>query len=621
MLAGANADLILHNGKIVTLDRGESVAQAVAFQNGRIAAVGTDRDVLARERGSRTRVIDLGGKMVLPGLCDAHVHTLEAGLSEFRAKLPRLDSIGAIQAYIRARAKTARKGEWIVVPRTLPPRLKEMRMPTREDLDIDRDHPVALDASYVWSANSMALKLSGITRQTPNPPGGEIVKGPDGEPNGILRNAHQLLVGAHQSVAFSEDEKLRAIEQMLRLYAAAGLTAVGDRLVTPEDAALFEKLGQQDRLAVRVVLTWRPDAQRPIEDIEREIGASQWTTNRGSERLKFGSFKVTLDGGQSVGTAYQRMPYGPFGRQLYGLTDPDARGTLFVDAGKLYRIYSAARTKGWQLTAHVQGGSAIDTLLDVFERLDREKPIAEMRNHVMHGSFLSEDAIGRMKRMGVALDAQPGWLYFDVPALEQVFGAGKMRWFFPLKSVIDAGIPGGGRERPHDRPRQEWRAESLQSLLQYVDVHHAPHAQRRNVLSTGAHHPRAGAAHVHGGSGVATVLREDARIAGTGQTGRRGGHRPELPDVSRRRDPRDRAADDHCRRLDCLRQALARCGVRRPPGFRVVGRETERENPLSTVSKTVSSTGTLLSALRNRGQTDRLECGTLKYHGLQRVSK
>ena len=444
MLAGANADLILHNGKIVTLDRGESVAQAVAFQNGRIAAVGTDRDVLARERGSRTRVIDLGGKMVLPGLCDAHVHTLEAGLSEFRAKLPQLDSIGAIQAYIRARAKTARKGEWIVVPRTLPPRLKEMRMPTREDLDIDRDHPVALDASYVWSANSMALKLSGITRQTPNPPGGEIVKGPDGEPNGILRNAHQLLVGAHQSVAFSEDEKLRAIEQMLRLYAAAGLTAVGDRLVTPEDAALFEKLGQQDRLAVRVVLTWRPDAQRPIEDIEREIGASQWTTNRGSERLKFGSFKVTVDGGQSVGTAYQRMPYGPFGRQLYGLSDPDARGTLFVDAGKLYRIYSAARTKGWQLTAHVQGGSAIDTLLDVFERLDREKPIAEMRNHVMHGSFLSEDAIGRMKRMGVALDAQPGWLYFDVPALEQVFGADKMRWFFPLKSVIDAGIPVAG---------------------------------------------------------------------------------------------------------------------------------------------------------------------------------
>ncbi len=86
---------------------------------------------------------------MLPGLCDAHVHTLDAGRSEFRAKLPRLGSIGAIQAYIRARAKTARKGEWIVVPRTLPPRLKEMRMPTRDDLDIDRDHPVALNASYV----------------------------------------------------------------------------------------------------------------------------------------------------------------------------------------------------------------------------------------------------------------------------------------------------------------------------------------------------------------------------------------------------------------------------------------------------------------------------------------
>jgi predicted amidohydrolase YtcJ len=153
---------------------------------------------------------------------------------------------------------------------------------------------------------------------------------------------------------------------------------------------------------------------------------------------------VILDGGQSVGTAYQRIPYGPFGRQLYGQTDPDARGTLFVAPDKLYQIYSAARAKGWQLTAHVQGGGAIDTLLDDFERLDREKAIAEMRDHVVHGSYLSEDAIARMKRMSVALDAQPGWLYFDVPALQRVFGVENMRWFFPLKSVIDAGIQVAG---------------------------------------------------------------------------------------------------------------------------------------------------------------------------------
>ena len=113
------------------------------------------------------------------------------------------------------------------MPRTLPPRLREMRMPTRRDLDVTTDHPVAFDGSYVWSANSKALEVSGITRNTPNPPGGEVVKDKNGEPNGILRNAAQLLKGAQRSETFTEQDKLAALEQMLQLYAEAGLTSVG----------------------------------------------------------------------------------------------------------------------------------------------------------------------------------------------------------------------------------------------------------------------------------------------------------------------------------------------------------------------------------------------------------
>jgi hypothetical protein len=438
----ADADLILHGGRIVTLDRRGTVLDAIAFRDGRIAAIGGSRDVLARERGGNTRVVDLKGRMVLPGLIDAHVHALSGALSEFRGKLPPLDSIADIQNYVRAKARVTPKGRWIVVPRTLPPRLKEMRMPTRDDLDVTRDHPVAFDGSYVWSANTRALDISGITRSTANPPGGEVVKGPDGEPNGILRNADHLLKGVDRAEPFTGEEKLRALEQMLRLYAAAGLTAVGDRAITKEDVDLYQQL--KARLPVRVVLTWRPDSSRPVEQVVREIESSPWSGARGDDWLRFATFKVTLDGGQSVGTAYQRMPYGPFGRQLYGQTNPDARGTLFVEPDKLYRIFAAARARNWQLTAHVQGGAAIDVLLDVFERLDKEKPVAPMRNHVMHGSFLSEDAIARMKRMGVALDAQPDWLYYDVPALKRVFGEHNMRWFFPLKSVLKAGIPVAG---------------------------------------------------------------------------------------------------------------------------------------------------------------------------------
>ena len=455
-LLSADADLILHNGKIVTADVRFNVVEAIAIKAGKITRTGTSIAILAAEKGPRTNVVDLAGKTVLPGLIDAHVHAIGAGLSEFKSKLPPLDSIADIQNYIREKAKTTPAGEWIIVPRTLPPRLKEQRFPTKTDLDVVTTHPVAFDGSYVWSANTAGLKLSGITRDTPNPAGGEVVKGPDGEPNGILRAANQLLKGIRDEARATETERQQALETMLKLYAAAGLTTVGDRAVTAPDVATYQALKAQGRLPVRAVLTWRIDASRPIEKIEEEINAKTWTTNQGDERLKFGTFKVTLDGGQSVGTAYQRMPYGPYGRQLYGQTNPDARGTLFVDREKLTRIFRAARNKGWQLTSHAQGGAAIDVLLDAFEALDKEKPIAPSRSHVMHGSFMSEEAIARMKKMGILADVQGGWLHFDVPALEQVFGYKNMRYFFPLQSYLKSGIIiAGGSDHMigHDKNR------------------------------------------------------------------------------------------------------------------------------------------------------------------------
>jgi predicted amidohydrolase YtcJ len=437
----ADADLILHNAKVVTVDARFSLAQAVAIRGNIIVAVGSDADVLKRERGPKTRLMDLHGKMVLPGLIDAHVHALESGLTEFRGKLPPLASIVEIQDYIRTRARSTPKGAWIVVPRTMVPRLKEMRMPTRADLDVTTDHPVAFDASYVWSSNTLALKISGITRDTPNPPGGEIVKDANGEPNGILRNASQLLKGVVTAAPFTDDERLAALEQMLTNYAKAGLTTVGDRLVGAPEVKLFERLKADGRLPVRVVLTWRvPTVGRPVADVVNEIKASPWTTNYGDEWLKMGTFKVTLDGGNSVGTAYQRMPYGPFGRQLYGQTNPDARGTLFVPHDDLVAIFSAARDKGWQLTAHAQGGGAIDALLDAFEALDKVKPIAPTRSHVMHGSFQNEASLDRMKRLGILADVQPGWLYYDMPAYSRVFDDSSLKTFYPLRSYLDRGI-------------------------------------------------------------------------------------------------------------------------------------------------------------------------------------
>ncbi len=434
----AGADLILHNGKIVTVDAKFSIQQAVAIKDGRIAAVGANAAILKAYRGAATRVVDLKGRTVLPGLIDAHMHPLEAALSEFRRPLPTLDSIPAVQRYIRERAAVTPKGEWIVVPRTFPTRLAELRMPVRQDLDVATDHPVMFDASYVVIVNSYALRMCGIGRGTPNPPRGEIVRDGSGEPNGILKNARSLLKGVKADAPFSDSEKFEALAKQLSLYRAAGLTTIGDGSV--DDVALYRKLKDSNRLGVRVVMTWWHNIARPAEDVIAEIRSAPFTTNSGDDWIKYGAFKVNFDGGMTIGTAYQRAPYGEFGRQLYGKTDPDDRGQLFAAPEKYLAVFRAALGKGWAVSAHTQGGAAVDLFLETLEKLDRERPVAPSRSHWIHASFQSPDAIRRARRLGIIADVQPAWLYLDAPALEKVFGYDGLRYFFPLRSYIDAGV-------------------------------------------------------------------------------------------------------------------------------------------------------------------------------------
>ncbi len=440
LLSAADADLILRNGKIVTVDPKFTIQQAVAVKGGTISAVGPDASVLKAERGPKTKVIDLGGKTLLPGLVDSHVHAVDAGLSEFRGPLPPLNSFAAVRAYISQQAAKTPKGEWIVVPRTFPTRLAELQMPTRELLDFETDHPVLFDASYVLILNSLGLRKCAITRDSPNPPAGEIVKDANGEPTGVLKNAPSLIVGLDRTAHFTEAEKLDALEQQLKRYVAAGLTSVGDRAVNPEQIDLYQKLKAAGRLPLRVVMTWRPDASQSTRTLQQQIQSAPYTTNTGDSWLKFGTFKLTLDGGMTIGTAYQRYPYGAFGKQLYGKTNPDDRGQLFIPPAKLLAIMRTARDRGWQLTTHDQGGGAVDNFLDTLEQLDREKPIGPSRSHLMHASFQSPEAIARMKKMGILADVQAPWLYLDGAALEQVFGYEGMRYFYPLRSYIDSGI-------------------------------------------------------------------------------------------------------------------------------------------------------------------------------------
>ncbi len=438
-------DLLLHHGKIVSVDPEMTLHEAVLIEGGRIRAVGASEALMARARGQGTPMLDLEGRTVLPGLVDNHVHALSAGMSEYREPLPPLDSFAAVQDYIRQRAKKTPKGRWIVVPRTFPTRLAEMRMPTKDVLDVARDHPVMFDASYTVVVNSKGLEISKIAKFTANPPGGEIVVDDSGEPNGILKNAQGLLEGLEAAEELTREEKLDALEKMLHRYRAAGLTAVGDRAVNGESIALYRELHEQGKLPVRVVMTWRPGASAPFGEILRDLREQELL--EGDAMLALATYKVTLDGGMTIGTAFQRRPYGEFGRQLYGMTNPDNRGMRFVGPEKLLSIFRKARDRGWQLTSHAQGGGAIDTFLSVLEEMNEDRPIAKERHHLMHASFQSPEAIRKMARLGVSADVQLPWLYFDGPALEKVMGTDGMRYFIPLRTYIDNGVrPAGGSD-------------------------------------------------------------------------------------------------------------------------------------------------------------------------------
>lgn len=450
------ADLILYNGKIVTVDKAFSIRKAVSIAGDKIVAVGDDREILA-QRQPRTRAIDLQGRTVLPGLIDSHVHPIGAGLSEYRRPLPKLDSIPAVQQFIREQARETPKGAWIRVPRTFPTRLKEMRMPTRADLDpVSPDHPVLFDASYTVVVNSAALRVSGITRDTPNPPAGEIVKDVRGEPNGILKNAQSLLKTLTAQFD-SEADRLAALELMLRKYVDAGITSVTDRSLKPPDIALYEKLKAEGKLPLRVTMTVHIDPSPPTADVVRQIESMPYVTGQGDDWLRIGSLKVTLDGGMTIGTAFQRVPYGAFGEQLYAQTDPHYHGLQFIPGDKLAALARAANRRGWQVSAHDQGGGAVDAFLEALEAADRDRPTAPRRSHWIHASFQSPEAIARAKKIGLLADVQTAWLHLDGAVLAKVFPQpGGMRYFIPLRSYVDAGvIVAGGSDHMigHDRNR------------------------------------------------------------------------------------------------------------------------------------------------------------------------
>jgi hypothetical protein len=449
-LHAAEADVILHNAKVVTVDKLFSIRQAIAVQGNKILAVGSDADVL-KLKGARTEMVDLKGRMVLPGLMDSHTHPTGASMIEFDHPLPDMETIQDVLDYIASRTKVVPEGEWITMSQVFITRLKEQRYPTRAELDrVAPKHPVAFRTGPDASVNSLALKLNGIDRNFKIPDGvpGKIEKDGNGEPTGILRTYGNYFKAKSTERSASDSDRNRRLKELFADYNSVGLTSIADRSTAAGDLDRYQKLRGSGELTVRVAISQNIASLGPLEKIQENIRrvAEHPLYKAKDDRVRVIGIKMFLDGGMLTGSAYMREPWGV--SDIYSIDDSTYRGVLFIPKERLLPMVRTAVESGLQFTAHSVGDGAVHTLLEVYDELAKEGlPVRRTRGCVTHSNFMSKEAVEMAARLGVVLDIQPVWLYLDTRTLVKQFGYDRLRYFQPLKSIFAAGgMAGGGSD-------------------------------------------------------------------------------------------------------------------------------------------------------------------------------
>ena len=447
----APPDLIVHNGKVVTVDAGFSVQQAMDVEAGRIVAVGKDADVLAT-KGPQTVLLDLAGKTVLPGLIDSHVHPTSAAMTEFNHPIPAMESIADVLAYVKSRAAAVGEGKWVQVSQVFITRLREQRYPTRAELDeAAPKNPVLFSTGPDASLNTLALRVSGIDKDFKVTDGGPgyAEKDPAGEPTGILRGCTRYVKTQSTGNAPNDDDRRRRTLELFRDYNASGITSVCDRNADPADIKRYVAMRDAGELSVRLSLSHSVATIGSLDDIRKKIADIGKSPLRADDpMLRLIGIKTFLDGGMLTGSAYMLEPWGT--SRIYSITDPAYRGVLLIPKERLAPIVRAAAEAKLQFTAHSVGDGAVRTLLDAYEQVAAELPPGALRDTrpcITHCNFVHPDDVPRFKQLGVQADIQPIWLYHDARTLAAHFGYERMARFQPLGALFAAGaIVGGGSD-------------------------------------------------------------------------------------------------------------------------------------------------------------------------------
>jgi predicted amidohydrolase YtcJ len=426
------ADLILRGAAVYTLDGAHPWAEAIAIEGSEIVAVGSRQDVAALQ-GPGTRVVDLGGKMVLPGFHDTHVHPVTGGVELSQCDLNGLDSAQAVAAKVRACAEARPDDDWIVGGGWDLP-LYEGANPSRLALDaIVGDRPAYLasaDAHSAW-VSTAALRRANVTAATPDPPGGHIERDAAGEPTGTLRETAMQLVET-ELPALTPADRVAGLCRGLQMAAGFGITSLVEASADAEVLAAYETLAAADALTARVLVASTVDAARGPEQIE-ELAARRDAIDRlDHPRLSATQVKIFADGVIEAGTAALLEPY----------VGTRERGEPRFSPESMRSITTAADRQGLDVHVHAIGDRAIRITLDAIEAAARDNPPRDRRHVIAHVQLVDPVDLPRFAALGVTASVQPLWAYPDAYITDltiPVLGQARSRWLYPIGSLLRSG--------------------------------------------------------------------------------------------------------------------------------------------------------------------------------------
>jgi predicted amidohydrolase YtcJ len=420
-MRATSAETIFCGGTLWTERHGRTDATALAVAAGRIVAVGSDHDVL-NLRGPDTRVIDLDGVTLLPGFVDAHAHIWKIGhLLTTLLDVRGVDSLADLAVRVRDRAAGPPAGAWLYGRGYNEARFADGRGPTRADLDgVVSDRPVVLmrTCAHIIACNSRALEVAAIGRDTAAPAGGEIDRGEDGTPTGVLRETAIGLVLRHVPQP-TPDEYTDMITAAMRRQLSAGITSTSDAGVIPALADTYLRMDADRRLPARinVMALGMIDGGGPLP-----LPGARHVSNR----LRIDTIKYFADGGLSGATAALGVPY----------RHADTRGVLRLEEEQLLALARQAHDGGWRIATHAIGDRAIEQVLRVYEALGTGR----LRHRIEHLGLPTADQLTRAARLGVI--AAPQTIFVRELGLNfrRYLPDALFAHVYPIRAMLDAGI-------------------------------------------------------------------------------------------------------------------------------------------------------------------------------------